>query len=136
MHADGVRRAAALATSAFGSYSGCRQYRENILQALQAAGVDDMVIVRGVNVFPSAIENVMREFPALAEFRIEVFEKDAMREIKLVLEPRSDLGSTGELAEQVSRRMRERIGLRPIVEFVAPGTLPRFELKARRFFKL
>jgi phenylacetate-CoA ligase len=95
-----------------------------------------MVVVRGVNVFPSAIENVMREFSALEEFRIEVFEKDAMREIKLVLEPRSDLGSTGELAEQVSRRMRERIGLRPIVEFVAPGTLPRFELKARRFFKL
>ena len=73
---------------------------------------------------------------AIEEFRVEVFAKDAMREIKLVLEPSADLSSTGELAEQVSRRMRERIGLRPIVELVAPGTLPRFELKARRFFKL
>ena len=44
MRADGVHRAAALATSAFGSYSGCRQYRENITQALQSAGVNDMVI--------------------------------------------------------------------------------------------
>jgi ferrochelatase len=44
MHANGVRRVAMLATSAFGSYSGCRQYRENIAQAMQSAGVQDMVI--------------------------------------------------------------------------------------------
>lgn len=44
MRADGVRRAAALATSAFGSYSGCRQYRENIAQGLHSAGVEDMVV--------------------------------------------------------------------------------------------
>ena len=44
MHAEGVRRAAALVTSAFGSYSGCRQYREDIARAQQTAGVQDMVI--------------------------------------------------------------------------------------------
>lgn len=44
MHTEGVRRAAALVTSAFGSYSGCRQYREDIARAQQAAGVQDMVI--------------------------------------------------------------------------------------------
>ena len=44
MHAEGVRRAAALTTSAFGSYSGCRQYREDIARAQQAAGVQDMMI--------------------------------------------------------------------------------------------
>ena len=44
MQADGVHRAAALATSAFGSYSGCRQYREDIARAQQAVGVQDMVI--------------------------------------------------------------------------------------------
>lgn len=44
MRADGVRRAAALVTSAFGSYSGCRQYREDIAKALEAAGVQDLVI--------------------------------------------------------------------------------------------
>jgi ferrochelatase len=51
MHADGVRRAVALATSAFGSYSGCRQYRENILQALQSASVDDIVIEKLPNFY-------------------------------------------------------------------------------------
>ncbi|MBZ5493524.1 MAG: ferrochelatase [Acidobacteriia bacterium] len=44
MHAEGVRRAAALTTSAFGSYSGCRQYREDIARAQQTASVQDMVI--------------------------------------------------------------------------------------------
>jgi ferrochelatase len=44
MQADGIRRAAALTTSAFGSYSGCRQYREDIARAQHAAGVEEMVI--------------------------------------------------------------------------------------------
>jgi len=44
MQADGIRHAAALATSAFGSYSGCRQYREDIARALQAAGTEDLLI--------------------------------------------------------------------------------------------
>jgi ferrochelatase len=44
MQAEGVRRAAAFVTSAFGSYSGCRQYREDIARAQQTAGVQDIVI--------------------------------------------------------------------------------------------
>src|SRR5450432_2337495 len=44
MHADGVRRAAVFVTSAYGSYSGCRQYREDIGRALEATGIPDMVI--------------------------------------------------------------------------------------------
>jgi phenylacetate-coenzyme A ligase PaaK-like adenylate-forming protein len=45
------------------------------------------------------------------------------------------LASLEGLAEKVTQRFRESIGLRPKVELVPPGTLPRFELKARRFFK-
>jgi protoporphyrin/coproporphyrin ferrochelatase len=44
MRADGIRHAAALVTSAFGSHSGCRQYREDIARTQQTAGVQDMVI--------------------------------------------------------------------------------------------
>ena len=97
--------------------------------------VDDMIIVRGVNVFPSAIENVMREFPEIEEFRIEAVQQSALTELKLTLEPGSEYASSAGLAERVSQRFRESVGLRPQVELVAPGTLPRFELKARRFFK-
>jgi phenylacetate-CoA ligase len=97
---------------------------------------DDMVVVRGVNVFPSAIENIIREFAEVDEFRIETFERQAMREIKLVIEASGDQGSTAGLAEKLAGLVRQRIGLRPEIEMVAPGSLPRFELKARRFFKL
>jgi phenylacetate-CoA ligase len=97
---------------------------------------DDMIVIRGVNVFPSAVENVMREFPEIEEFRVETYEQHAMRQLKLIIEPSSDQGSVPVLQEKVSSLMRERIGLRPEVELVAPGTLPRFDLKAKRFFKL
>jgi phenylacetate-CoA ligase len=107
-----------------------------VLQSGVLGRVDDMVIVRGVNVFPSAIENTLREFPEIEEFRVEVFEKEAMKELKVIIEPHSDQSSLEALAERVKQRLRERIGLRPYVELVASGTLPRFELKARRFFKL
>ena len=107
-----------------------------LLQGGVLGRVDDMVVVRGVNVFPGAIENIMREFPEIEEFRVEVFEKEAMKEIRIVLEPCSDQISVEGLEEKVSRRVRETIGLRPQIELAPPGTLPRFELKAKRFFKL
>ena len=97
---------------------------------------DDMTIVRGVNVFPSAIENVLREFAEIDEFRVEISTHEAMPEMKLVLEPNSDQKIGQGLAERVGQRVRERIGLRPQVEMVTRGTLPRFELKAKRFFKV
>ena len=55
-----------------------------LLQGGVLGRVDDMLIIRGVNVFPSAIENVMREFHEIEEFRVEIFEKEALNEIKLV----------------------------------------------------
>jgi phenylacetate-CoA ligase len=107
-----------------------------LLQGGVLGRVDDMVIVRGVNVFPGAVENVLREFPDIEEFRVEILEQSAMKEMKIVIEPNAKCNSTEELDERVSRRVRERIGLRPVIEFVAPETLPRFELKAKRFFRL
>jgi phenylacetate-CoA ligase len=97
--------------------------------------VDDMIIVRGVNVFPSAIERIVREVPEIDEFRVDAVQSAALVELKLTLEPRPEFASAAGIAEKVAQRFREAIGLRPSVEMVAPGTLPRFELKARRFFK-
>ena len=91
---------------------------------------DDMVVVRGVNVFPSAIEGVLREFPEVSEFRIEVFLHRSMAELKVLLDPRP--GSENNLASRVANRLNERLLLRVPCELVAPGSLPRFELKAQR----
>jgi phenylacetate-CoA ligase len=119
------------------SYEPCPCGRPFILLDGGVLGrADDMTVVRGVNIFPSAVENVLRDFPEIEEFRVEIFTQDAMQQIRLILEPSAEQNSGQELIERVGRRVRERIGLRPQVETVAPGTLPRFELKAKRFFKL
>jgi phenylacetate-CoA ligase len=91
---------------------------------------DDMLVVRGVNIFPSAIEGVLREFPEVSEFRIEVSSRRAMAELKVLLDPLP--GPSRELAERVAARLQDRLLLRVPCELVPAGSLPRFELKARR----
>ena len=89
--------------------------------------LDDMLIVRGVNVFPSAIEAIVRRFP-VDEFRIEVFRAGELDEVRLLLEVED--GATG--ARRVQEALRAGLGIRLDVAPVAAGSLPRFELKARR----
>jgi phenylacetate-CoA ligase len=91
---------------------------------------DDMVVVRGVNIFPSAIEGVLREFPEVSEFRIEVYSNRAMVELKVLLDPLP--GAEDGLAERVGSRLNDRLLLRVPCELVPAGSLPRFELKAQR----
>jgi phenylacetate-CoA ligase len=91
---------------------------------------DDMLVVRGVNVFPSAIEGVLREFPEVSEFRIEVFNQRSMAEVKVLLDPGPS--AAADMPERVASRLHDRLMLRVLCEVVPAGSLPRFELKARR----
>lgn len=95
---------------------------------------DDMVVVRGVNIFPSAIEGVLREFPEVSEFRIEVFSQREMPELRVLLDPQP--GPNGDLCERVSNLLSDRLLLRVPCALVPSGSLPRFELKARRVVRL
>lgn len=119
------------------SYKPCRCGRPFMLMQGGVLGrADDMIVVRGINIFPSAIENIMREIPEIDEFRVDAVQQGALLELKLTLEPGPEHASLTGLEEKVTRRFRESIGLRPQVVLVSPGTLPRFELKAKRFFRL
>jgi phenylacetate-CoA ligase len=93
---------------------------------------DDMLIVRGVNVFPSAIEGVLREFPEVTEFRIEVSSQRAMAEVQVLVELASGISDTSNVVDRVADRLHDRLLLRVPCQLVSPGSLPRFELKARR----
>ncbi len=93
--------------------------------------LDDMLFIRGVKVLPSAIESILREFDEVAEFRIDVEMAAALPELRLTIEPARGEGNE-RLAERIALAMRDRLQVRPRVELTAPGTLPRFELKARR----
>ncbi|HYU18027.1 MAG TPA: AMP-binding protein [Chloroflexota bacterium] len=98
---------------------------------------DEMVVVRGVNVFPSSIEDIVREYAAVVEFRIELIEERQMNELRLAIEPA--VGTSDDesqrLARTISDEIHRRLLLRVRCEPVGPGTLPRFELKARRFLR-
>lgn len=87
--------------------------------------MDDLMIVRGVNVYPSALEAIIRSFP-VSEFRIVRLRRDGMEEIAIEIE------ALPEVAPRLSDALRQRLGLRIAVSVVPPEALPRFELKARR----
>src|SRR6266568_1780000 len=88
--------------------------------------VDDMLIVRGVNVYPSALANILHRFREVKEYRVIVTSEGPMDEIALQVECPPHLKSA------IADELHIALNLRVPIETVAPGTLPRFELKARR----
>jgi phenylacetate-CoA ligase len=95
--------------------------------------VDDMIVVRGVNLYPSAIENLVRDLCGLAEFRVTVDRRGPLSELELELEG-ADIGAPDPgVAERLARALHERLSLRIPISLVPAGSLPRWELKAKRF---
>lgn len=94
---------------------------------------DDMICVRGVNIFPAAVDQVVRGFPQIAEYRTEISERDAMTQMKLIIETGGD---HDHITRQLERALRDAFNLRVEVQAVAPGTMPRFEMKARRWIRI
>lgn len=92
--------------------------------------VDDCLIIRGTNVFPSAIENVVRAYPEVVEFAIDVYRQGELDEIDLRLEVPSS--NADAVAGAIGRQIRNGLGLRIGVHLAEAGSLPRPELKARR----
>ncbi|MEZ5176387.1 MAG: AMP-binding protein [Acidimicrobiia bacterium] len=93
---------------------------------------DDMFVVRGVNVFPSAIEGILRRHDAVEEFRVTVANKRQMAALVIEIECRDGMDEGG-TSRVVQSAFESSLGMRPEVVVVSRGTLPRFELKARRF---
>ena len=88
---------------------------------------DDMVIVRGVNVFPSAIEQILRSFPEVLEYRVTAFKLAEMDQLTIEIEDRLDQ------PQRVAEELRLRLGLKIEVTSVTLGSLPRYEGKGARF---
>ncbi|RZI50142.1 phenylacetate--CoA ligase family protein, partial [Aeribacillus pallidus] len=88
---------------------------------------DDMVIIRGINIYPSSIESIIREFKEVKEFRIVYYTENEMDQIKVEIESDSE-----QIVPILATKLRERVGLRIQVEKVPDNELPRFTMKARR----
>jgi len=92
---------------------------------------DDMVTVRGVNVFPAGVENILRKFPEVDEFRVTISKVRHMDEMDIEVELRE--GADPNVIHAIAERLHSMLSFRPRVRHVARETLPRFELKAKRF---
>lgn len=93
--------------------------------------VDEMVVIRGVNIYPSAVERVVRQFTGIAEFQIEQRKVDAMDELELRIELEPD--AAPDLVKQLENKLRDTFSMRIPVRLV--DSLPRFEFKAKRWVK-
>lgn len=93
--------------------------------------VDDMLSVKGNNVYPAAIESLVREFNEVAEFQIELIGEQIAGEMVLRIEPDSTADES--LGQRVREAFQNRFFFRPEIAIVPLGTLPRAEMKSRRW---
>ena len=93
--------------------------------------VDDMVVVRGINVFPSAIENLVRRSDEVEEFRITVSTIKQMGHLSIELDLKKDTNPEN-AKNDVYQQIRNELGLSSEIKVAPFGSLPRFEMKARR----
>ena len=89
---------------------------------------DDMIVVRGVNVYPTAIESIVRSIPEIDEYRVEVSRRGEMAELEI----HAESTGTGPIAN-LACALEQSLALRIPVHRAEPGSLPRFELKAKRW---
>jgi phenylacetate-CoA ligase len=97
--------------------------------------VDDMIIVRGVNVYPSAFEQIIRNVPGVAEYQVHVRAERALSEIAVTVEASQACRDTGGLIKTLENAFQSALALRVVVTLAPAGSLPRFEMKARRWVR-
>jgi phenylacetate-CoA ligase len=93
---------------------------------------DDMVIVRGVNLFPAAIENLVRQVDTVEEYQITVSTGADLAKLSISIEV-TEGADPEDAREAVTKNVQNELGLRPAVMVAPSESLPRFELKASRF---
>lgn len=113
---------------------GCACGRHDLLLDGGILGrVDDMVIVRGVNIYPTAIERILRGCGDLGEYQVKVNRAGALTELTVLIEPAGACQDVPRLVANARKRLENAFALRIPVEAVPRGTLPRFEMKAKRW---
>lgn len=95
--------------------------------------VDDMIPIRGNNFYPSSLEAVLRKFPEIVEYQVEVDTTSPLAELRISVE--ATPGSSRELPKRIAAAVRDELFFRAEVALVASGSLPRFEMKAMRVKK-
>ncbi len=100
---------------------------------------DDMLVIRGNNVFPSSVEAVLREFPEVTEFRLAVVKRQEMLQLQIEFETTPAISQDGEalmqLMDRMNRKITDRLAFSPESIPVPVNSLPRSEFKRRRVLR-
>ena len=97
---------------------------------------DDMVVVRGVNVYPSVVEEIVRAYPEVTEYRVQLDCRNAMTELTLEVEAGANSSGLTSLPRRLEQSFHTTLNLRVPVVLVPAGSLPRFDMKAQRWVKV
>ena len=97
--------------------------------------VDDMVVVRGVNVYPGAVEEIIRRAGGVAEYQVSISQRQALVELGVTIEPSPEVADGAALAHRLARAFETGLALRVPVTLAAAGSLPRYEMKSRRWVR-
>ncbi len=95
--------------------------------------IDDMIIVRGVNIYPSAIEAVLRRFSEIAEYQVRPTTRAEMVELEVLIEILEHVADPEAIVDQASSALYDAFSLRIAVSQAPPNSLPRSDFKSRRW---
>ena len=91
-----------------------------------------MMKIKGVNVFPKQIEEILQQFPELSsEYQIRISHLDGKDTMRIYVETNGSVDFL-DMAKRVASRVKSRIGFTPLVKVVEIGLLPRSEKKTKR----
>ena len=115
------------------SWKGAAEYGRDDLALIGGilGRADDMVQVRGVNVYPSLIEDVVRACEGIAEYQVRIEDQNALPEMTIQVEILPDYNSS-DAVRKIQTALRNTLNLRVPVQVMPPESLPRYEMKARR----
>jgi phenylacetate-CoA ligase len=94
---------------------------------------DDMLIVRGVNLYPSAIDNLLRSLPHISEYEVLIRRVGGLDDLLIKIETDAAAPPFAEIERATLEAFRAQFALRVSIEQAEPGSLPRYEFKARRY---
>jgi phenylacetate-CoA ligase len=95
-----------------------------------------MLTIRGINIFPAAIEKIIRANSEIVEYEVEVDLRKTLAELRLTIEPAVNVFDSKQLAKDIEHKLTELYAMRIPVKIAAPQSLPRYELKSRRWKKI
>ena len=113
---------------------GCGRHHTALTGGIMGR-VDDMVVVRGVNVYPSAVDEIVRRSGGVVEYQVRQTEEQSLAELTIRIEVAPTETDPSKVSETLARELQRSLALRIPVQIVPNDSLPRFEMKAKRWFR-